>query len=184
MTCVFLLLASGLAWGQTPIQEGRFVLADSTVFWVRISKSEVMGKNYRISDLETHPYIDAYRYDTMSLEDKLIGEVLAKHKLVSQPSLQEICEKTFRRNSSVRFAPGKKFLYADVHLNPVNVEIWSVSFLLPKENNNVTLEDLAAIRHAVHRCYRPKVVSETDFYMHYYDYLSDYVSLYYDSDDL
>jgi len=171
--------AGGQAWGQTPIREGKFTLADSTVFWVTY---DVKWKNHRVVDREAYPYITT-RGDSMSLENMLTGEILAKHKLVSQPSLQEICEKNFRRNSSVRFAPWKKFLHADVHLNPVDMEIWSILFLLPKENNNVVLEDLATIRHAIHKLYWPKVVSETDFYMHCYDYLSDSVTLFYDDSD-
>jgi len=178
MVCFFLLLASGHAWTQTPIQEGKFILEDSTFFFVAY---DVKWNNYRVMDRETYPYFRDY--SAMPLEDMLIGEMLAKHKLVSVPSLQEICEKTFQRKSSLQFFRGKKSLLVDVHLNPVSLEIWSVSFLLPKKNNNVTLEDLAAIRHAIHQYYRPKVVSETDFYIDYYDYLSDYVSLFYDEDE-
>jgi len=51
-----------------------------------------------------------------------------------------------------------------------------------KENNNVTLEELASIRHSIYRYYKPRVVSETKLYLNY-GYLSDSAALFYDEDE-
>jgi len=174
------LLWGGQTWGQTLIQEGKFTLTDSTVFFVAAGKDRGTEKNYVISDIETYFYIRDR--SSMPLENLLIGEVLANHKLQSNPSFRNIVERAFGKKRT-DFAPKKKFLYIEVHISPVTLKIWSVTFLLKREKNDVTLEDLATIRHAIYQHYKPTIVSNSLFYMDYYDYLMDSTTIFYDDEN-
>jgi len=174
MGCVFLLLVSGASWGQTPIREGKFTLADSTVFWVTDKENKSF---YTVADIEGYPYI--LPYDTISVMAKFEKYYVNKCKVFSNPRLGDILWKTFRKKLS-DWSPGKRVLSVFVNLNKTDLGIWTVSFLLLKENNDVSLEDLAAIRRAIYRDYRPEVDIHPTVDRDYFDYFSDYDAVYYD----
>gem|GEM_PF-2049396 len=175
--CILMMAISVWVQGQTPICEGKFILADSTVFW--ITTGPILRENFHVSDRESH--LSTNRNDTISLNTLRLEEAIGMYTLVSEPDLGKICTKAFRRKSTSTFIKGKKRISVHIHLNAMDLEIWNVSFLLPK-NNNVTLEELATIRHAIYKHYKPRVVSETKLYLNY-GYLSDYASIFYDEDE-
>jgi len=169
------VLASGRAWGQTPIREGKFILADSTVFWVTDKENKDF---YTVADTEGYPYI--LPDSTVSVIARFEKHYVNKCKVFSTPSLGDIARKSFRKKV-LNWEPGKKALSVFVNLNKADMGIWTVSFFLAKKNKDFSLEDLAAIRHAIYRDYRPEISIRPSVDRDCFDYFSDYDTIYYNT---
>jgi len=174
--CLFLLSVGMPTYGQTPIQEGKFTLADSTVFWVTDRENKDF---YMVADIDGYPYI--LPGDTISVMAKFEKYYINKCKVFSNPRLGEICWNALGKKGTY-WTPGKKTIAVLVSMNKTDLGIWTVSFHLLKENIGVTLEELAAIRHAIHRQYRPEVDIHPTVDRDYFDYFLDYDNFSYEDE--